>query len=204
MEMYLLDVGKEKPNLSEHDTIMAEDIIYNRDLIRGFTLSRMTMIQYFNFMNGILGKYVDILVCSHNVPDGLSDNEYEELALNLHNKLFEGELLYASTCPEIRSYRIEHGDDTIATDSMIEQSTSTWEYESILEDLLVLFDDIFREYVPGFYNNEKITEFKQFIMDGLLARARDFFADNDGKYWFDVYAILKIYMIKKLFLGMRD
>ena len=32
--MYLLDVGKEKPNLSEHDTIMAEDIIYNRDLIR--------------------------------------------------------------------------------------------------------------------------------------------------------------------------
>ena len=204
MVMYLLDIGKEKPNLDERDAIMAEDIIYNRDLIRGFTLSRITMIQYAKFMNELLGNYVDVLVCSHNVPDDLSDDQYEQLALKLHNKLFDGESLYASTCPEIRSYRIEYGDDTIATDSMIEQSTSVWEYESILEDLMVLFDDIFRTYVPAFYNNEIITEFKQFIMDGLLARKNDFFADNDGKYWFDVYAILKIYMIRKLFLGVRD
>lgn len=202
--MYLLDIGKEKPNLDERDAIMAEDIIYNRDLIRGFTLSRITMIQYAKFMNELLGNYVDVLVCSHNVPDDLSDDQYAQLALKLHNKLFDGESLYASTCPEIRSYRIEYGDDTIATDSMIEQSTSVWEYESILEDLMVLFDDIFRTYVPAFYNNEIITEFKQFIMDGLLARKNDFFADNDGKYWFDVYAILKIYMIRKLFLGVRD
>lgn len=200
MLMYLLDVGKEKPNLEERDAIMAEDIICNRDLIRGFTLSRITMIQYANFMNEILGNYVDILVYSHNVPDGLSDAQYEELALNLHNKLFEGDSLYASTCPEIRSYKIEHGDDTIATDSMIEQSTSVWEYESILEDLMILFDDVFRTYIPVFYNNEIITEFKQFIMDGLLARKNDFFGYNDGKYWFDVYAILKMYMIRKLFL----
>ena len=204
MVMYLLDIGKEKPNLDERDAIMAEDIIYNRDLIRGFTLSRITMIQYAKFMNELLGNYVDVLVCSHNVPDDLSDDQYAQLALKLHNKLFDGESLYASTCPEIRSYRIEYGDDTIATDSMIEQSTSVWEYESILEDLMVLFDDIFRAYVPAFYNNEIITEFKQFIMDGLLARKNDFFADNDGKYWFDVYAILKIYMIRKLFLGVRD
>ena len=203
MIMYLLDIGREKPGLSERGSLVADDIICNRDLIRGYTLNRMVIIQYYDFMNEVLGKYVELVVRSNEVPDNLNSDKYEQLAIEIHNKLFEGESLYASTCPEIISYKIERGE-VVATDSMIEHSTSVWEYESIMETLLILFDDTLSLYIPAFENNPIITEFRQFIFDGLLARIDDFYFDGDGRYWFDIYYILKMYIIKKLFLGVRD
>ena len=125
MIMYLLDIGREKPGLSERGSLVADDIICNRDLIRGYTLNRMVIIQYYDFMNEVLGKYVELVVRSNEVPDNLNSDKYEQLAIEIHNKLFEGESLYASTCPEIISYKIERGE-VVATDSMIEHYTSVW------------------------------------------------------------------------------
>ena len=207
--MYFLDIGKPLPGLNETDTIIAEDISYNRDLLRGYTTSRITMIQYEEFLKEIIGKYVEILTKEYNVNDRILSKlpgkdlheKCENIALSLHEALFDGETSSA-TCPEIVSYKIENGY-VIATDSMIEQSTSLWTYEDILHYIVIIFDTVFKDYLPSFYNDERMVVFRQFILDGLLARKEDFYYDGDGKYWFDIYGILKFYMIKKLFLGVN-
>lgn len=200
MTMYIIDVGEQRCGLSENGELIADSIMLNRDLIRGFTLSRITMIQYYEYMTNLIGKYVSLEAMTCEVPDNLKDTEYAKLALTHHNEMFDN---YGATCPEIMSYRLENGGEVIATDSMIEHSTSVWEYEEILTIFMFLFDDVIK-YISALAENDRFTEFRQFILDGLMPRLEDFYYQDDGKYHFDIYAILKMYMDKKIFLGMRE
>lgn len=200
MTMYIIDVGEQRCGLSENGELIADSIMLNRDLIRGFTLSRITMIRYYEYMTNIIGKYVGLEAMTCEVPENLKDEEYAKLALTYHNEMFEN---YGATCPEIISYRLENGGEVIATDSMIEHSTAVWEYEEILLVFMFLFDDVIK-YITALVENDRFTEFRQFILDGLMPRLEDFYYQDDGKYHFDVYAILKMYMDKKIFLGMRE
>ena len=200
MTMYIIDVGEQRCGLSENGQLIADSIMLNRDLIRGFTLNRIIMIRYYEYMTNLIGKYVSLEAMTCEVPENLKNEEYAKLALTYHNDLFDN---YGATCPEIMTMRLENGGDVIFTDSMVEQSTSVWEYEEILVIFMFLFDEVIR-YIPALVDNDRFTEFRQFILDGLMPRLEDFYCQDNGNYHFDIYAILKMYMDKKIFLGMRE
>ena len=200
MTMYIIDVGEQRCGLSENGQLIADSIMLNRDLIRGFTLNRIIMIRYYEYMTNLIGKYVSLEAMTCEVPENLKNEEYAKLALTYHNDLFDN---YGATCPEIMTMRLENGGDVIFTDSMVEQSTSVWEYEEILVIFMFLFDEVIR-YIPELVDNDRFTEFRQFILDGLMPRLEDFYCQDNGNYHFDIYAILKMYMDKKIFLGMRE
>lgn len=189
MELYLVDVQRKTDTMDDQDMLKADDIILNRNLIRGYSLNYYTALNYVNFMNSIIGKYVDIIPSVCNVPDDYTPEDCEILIMNKYNNVFT----------QIQTHMLSNGGDVGYSESMIDYSTSVWRYEGIWEYILFLFDDILK-YVPSICENDDITNTRQFIFDGMLSKICDVFDDQSNTYTFDPYAILKLYITKLLFI----
>lgn len=189
MELYLVDIQRKEDILDEDATIKADGILLNKNLIRGYSLNYYTALNYSDFMNEAVGKYVDVITSVYDVPDNYKPEDCEQL---LHDR-------FKSIFTQIQSYSLPNGGEVLYTETMIDHSTSVWEYEGIWEYIIVLFDDIIK-YVPGIYDNDDITNLRQFIFDGIVPKIHDIFNDEDGDYTFDPYAILKLYIMKLLFI----
>lgn len=202
MKLYIIDIVGRKTQYTDEDTVIAEDLILHRDLLRGYTLNYFIMSEYKKFLESIMGKYVIILSTEFDVPDNLTDSEYDDYALKYHNELYtEGYCLFPSTCPRLEKITIENGDVLICTEPMMDYSTETFAYEDLLYKLIYLYDDTIK-YLKE-VNDECFINFRQFILDGLPARLDDFYSEGDGKYSIDVYSILKMYISELMFIDSR-
>lgn len=199
MIMYIIDINNDKELQSEEDNCISEDIVLHRDLIRGYTLVPTTMRYYTDFLESVIGKYVSIVVFSYEVPDNLNPSIYEQIAMRFYKELIEnGATNYAATCPEIKIYQLDNSGYIATTTAMQEYSTSTYEYEFILEKIIVLFDDVMK-YIKPFSTDSALVDFRQLILDGFLNRVNDFYGYN-GPYYMDIFAVLKWYIQKLKFI----
>ena len=118
-----------------------------------------------------------------------------------------------------KEFQCKYNDDVI----MLKLNTSTPELLSFtilsgkrknkLKDYEYIFlskEEIKNKFFPAlldadgsrfFVECECGSEIIRIVYDNELD---DFYFDGDGRYWFDIYYILKMYIIKKLFLGVRD
>lgn len=199
MTMYIIDIGWLNAFDSEEDSWIAESIYLHRDLIRGYTLVPSTVRYYKEFLETTMGKYVSFNIYSYEVRDNLNSYEYSQLALNFCKELSDNDTIgYASTCPEITMYEMENGGYLPTTEAMQEYSTQIYEYEEIMNDIVFLFDDIIKYIIPMKTDN-KLVEFRQLILDGLLDRIKEFYG-QDGLYTIDPFPILKRYIEKIKFI----
>lgn len=190
MELYLVDIQRKDGLMDERDAIVGDNIILNRDLIRGYSLNYYMILSYVRFMNEVIGKYVDLVPIVCDVPEGLNSSDCEAFIMSKYDCIYT----------EIQSYDLPNGGNVIFSESILEHSTSIWEYENIWEYILVLYDDIIK-YVPAITNNDEITDLRQFIFDGITSKIRDIYDDCNKDYTFDPYAILRVYIMKLLFIS---
>lgn len=194
VKMYIIDIGGARENLEETDEFIAEEIFLHRDLIRGFTLNPIIISMYRQYMSQILGKYVVLETFTFDVEEGLTTDQYTELALKFYKVLVEEAIVnYACTCPEIYITELENGGYVMYTEAMMDYSMEVYQYEDIIyENLIKLGDDVL--YYTNLFNyDESMVQFMNLILSGIKDRAFDFFG-HDGRWYIDPYAVLHHYI----------
>lgn len=188
MDLYVIDIQRRDKLVTEQDELTGDDIFLYRDLIRGYSSNYYTILRYNQFLNSIIGKYVDVSISVCDIPDGIPE-------CNLAEFIYDD---YGCMISEIRPHELANGGEVITTENMVSQSVEIWRYENIYEYIMFLFDDILN-YVPSICRSVTIDNLKSFILDGICDKVKDCF-DDGGSYQLDAYAILKFYITKLLFI----
>ena len=198
MTLYIIDIGPLQkvsiPNWLNDNELnnfytLSEQILLHNDIIRGYTVVKTTINIYLNQLNKTIGRYVDIILKSYEIPDDLEREQYGETALNFHNN--DDAFKFGATLPEISVVSLDNGGYIAYTESMLEYSYEDYyNYEFLFDYLVILFDDTFKYITP--MNDPAIVELKQFILDGILYIKKDIFND-EGPYKTDPYYLLKMY-----------
>lgn len=208
MDIYIFDITTVKENLTETQEYLADNIKLYNNMFRGYTTNRFVMMKYIDYMEWLIGKYINFEVFGFEIPDELTDDEINKAAIKIRNTMFPKNFPKVVSCSEITITRLDNdGYELVCNDELMEFSSSVdynWQPNNdILKVLMFLFTDTIK-YIPSMNNNPKIIELRQFLLDGLRERIRDFYDQDDGIYRFDLLAIVKYYIDSKLFLGVKD
>lgn len=159
MDIYVIDVGAIKPGLDPEMEAMADDIQYWAYLIRGCTDNRMTMKKYLDYMNQIIGEYVELDVYQYQldyVDTNMSEEEYiktlEEFALveyvKERSKLDGEHVDNIHEIPILLKLETEGGIEFISTEAMQDHiAANQMDERDTLEKVLYLFSEL-NKYIP--------------------------------------------------------
>lgn len=194
MKIYVIDI-MEKADLDRNEyknEYFAEQLILHRDIIRGYTTNYFHMLKYYEYITNLLSEYVDIFTTEYDAPDGLKDYEYEKIAFDSYLKTVEDDdfLYYASTLSIINLIPLDNGGICVMTESMLEYISETWNFESILDEFVYLFDDTLK-YIPGLNTDEMIL-FRQTLFKELFKLYDDMWV-NTGSFKIDPYGVSNWY-----------
>ena len=170
--LFIIDVSEYNIYENPDVELKSDYIVLYRDLIRGYTTNPFIAFRYRDFLNSALGRYVDIMCLEYEVPKGLSEGEYEDIALELYaNFASENNMLGASTCPIIKSHKVDGGLPIYCTDALLKSVNLTKLQRDILYSILYVFDETIR-YIFPMSRDESLLNFRQSILDGLTDPSR--------------------------------
>jgi hypothetical protein len=193
VDLYLIDISIRDIDMKELVSIDPDDdndvgtwywvacsIEYHRDLFRGYTLNPSVARMYAEFIDSVIGEYVDIEINSIQVPDKLSDEGYSQLAASYYNEVSDKSdevyapyLEYASKISVLNT----HSELTlITTDYMMEYMDETFGYGNILEDIVFPLTGICKYIKP--MDEEPVKEFRQLLLDSIIPLVEDLFNKN--------------------------
>lgn len=206
MILYIYELSSFKPNLTETQECVLDNIILHGNLFRGFSTSPHIMKQYIKYMDTIIGKYIDHVVYTFEIPDELTNNEIRELAIRCRNSMVRDGFSKVISCSEIDYIPLDNGMGAlVCSEELMDFITndSSWQPDNdIYEVIMYLFDKTVK-YIPSM-NTGFILQLRQFILDGMRERIKDFYSMEDGLYRFDLSAVVKYYIDSKTFLGVVD
>jgi hypothetical protein len=193
VDLYLIDISIIDRNMKEFMSVdplndseagnwywVACSIEYHKDLFRGYTLNPSIAKMYAEFIDSIIGEYVDIEINSIQVPDKLSEEGYSQLAASYYNEvsdksdeLYVPYLEYASKISVINT---DNGLTLITTNYMMEYMNETFTYGNILEDIIFPLTGICKYIKP--MDEEPLKEFRQLLLDSVIPLVEDLFNQN--------------------------
>lgn len=189
MDIYVIDVGDIKPGLDPEMGAKADVIQYWASLIRGCTDNRMIMKQYLDFMNQLIGEYVELNVYQYHIDHIQTDMSNEEYAKTLQEFAMVEYIKEMSQSensdnwkradgvhelPILMKLDTENGAPFIATQEMQDEITMYYSDEKeLLEKVMYLFSKL-NKYIYDM-SEPILTAFRDTLFDYLPALLSDYY-----------------------------
>lgn len=214
MIFYVIDVVKAKTeNLTDEEQLLGEQLYLHGDLLRGATTNWVTMKLYYEYIDGLFGKYIELGTYKYeratsydqyeDGKDRISDEIISSISLSLYNNdIYPGEDRMVATMPILMKFETDYSGETFVVSSAMNDLFTEYYFSDMEKQPVYSFLIVFSElakYVPAFRENSDLVKLNKFISKGLV----DFFSDyyyNRSGYYLDPVYLVKILIETRAFL----
>lgn len=214
MDIYVIDVGDIKPGLDPEMGAKADVIQYWANLIRGCTDNRMIMKQYLDFMNQIIGEYVELNVYQYHmdyVQTDMSTEEYMKTVQEFAMIEYIKELSHSENSEDwkradgihelqmLMKLDTENGGPFITTEDMQDEITMYHgDEKELLEKVMYLFSQL-NKYIYSM-GEPILTLFRDKLFDYLPALLKDCY-DSSAPIMLDIIYVMMLDVIDLKFIN---